>query len=247
MEFSQKELDKVQFSRKDRIKGIKIPTKLTNELAEDIGIHVGDGSLYKYNSGNLHYGFLYSGNVKEKEYIEHIIKLKKKLYDLSKIRKYMYGNELRFTFHSLALATFYSRVLGLPIGKKRFIDVPKIIKESTDEKIIASFLRGLIDTDFGLILRNQYGKIYPSLEGTSISKDLIISVSELFSRLNIPFSLSLDIRRFDKRTKKYYIINKIMIRGYKRINKVIRKIGFSNIKYKKRMMGLARFEFVDTL
>jgi hypothetical protein len=247
MKFTQKELDKVQFSRKDEIKGIKIPTKLTKELAEDIGIHVGDGSLYKYNSGNLHYGFLYSGNVLEKEYIEYIIKLKKKLYNLSKIRKYKYGNELRFIFHSLALATFYSNVIGLPIGKKRFIDVPNVIKENTDEKIITSFLRGLIDTDFGLILRNKYGKIYPSLEGTSISRDLIISVSELFSRLEIPFNLSLDIRRFDKRTKKYYVINKIIIQGYKRINKVIRKIGFSNTKYKKRMMGLGRFEFGGTL
>ena len=152
MEF---DLSQIKFSKKDLVKGIKIPAELTEDLAEDIGIHVGDGSLYSHGKPYGPYEFSYSGNILEKEYMDHIVKLKKKLYNINKIRKYIYKNELRVNFNSLAIATFYSKIVGLPIGKKKDIDVPDIIKNCSDKKITAAFLRGLIDTDFGLIARKN--------------------------------------------------------------------------------------------
>ena len=240
MEF---DLSQIKFSKKDLIKNIKIPLKLTEELAEDIGLHVGDGSLYSH--GKETYEFSYSGNIAEKEYMHYIIKLKKKLYNINKIRKYVYGNEFRVTFNSLAIATFYSNIIGLPIGKKNEIDVPGIIKNCKDKQIIIAFLRGLIDTDFCLAVRKRNGKYYPSLEGASASKNLIISLYKLFKKLGIESSLELDVNRFDNRVNKYYKINKIIIRKKDSLIKSLRTIKPHNKKYQNRIkkMGLWRFEF----
>lgn len=239
MEF---DLSRIRFSRKDLAKGIKIPIELTEELAEDIGIHVGDGCLYRHGENGT-YEFSYSGNIAEKDYMHHIIKLKKKLYNTSKIRKYTYGNEFRVNFNSLAMATFYSTIIGLPIGKKKNIDVPNVIKNCKDKKIVAAFLRGLIDTDFCLVLRNKYGKIYPTIQGTFASKNLVISLKKLLLKLRIKSNTELNIRTYHNKVNKYYEGHRISICGYERINHVIKKIGFNNGKYKKKIMGLARFEF----
>ena len=246
MEINQKtkkfDLSAVRYSRIDKLKRVRVPEKLDESLAEDIGIHVGDGCLFKHKGTNPRYEFLYSGNVSEKEYMEHIIKLKEMLYNVSRIRKYVYGNEMRFTFNSLAIATFYSKVLGLPIGKKRHIDIPEIIKNSDNINIKIAFIRGLIDTDFGLILRNtRWGK-YPSLVGVSISKNLIISVSKILSELRIPPCVEFDIKNYDKRTNKFYPQSRISLNGFKRVGLWLRIIRFNNkAKYKKRV-GLMGFE-----
>jgi len=241
MEF---DLSRVKFSRKDLIKGIKIPTELTEELAEDIGLHTGDGTLY-YHKDTKVYEFSHSGNIAEKDYMHYVIQLKRNLYNISKIRKCTYGNEFRFSFNSLALATFYSKVIGLPVGKKKDIDVPEVIKNCDDKKIIVAFLRGLIDTDFGLIARQNNGKFHPTLEGCSISQNLILSLQKLFTKIGIETSLELDKRRFHKKAQKYYCINKIIIRKKQSLINCLRIIKPNNGKYlaKINKVGPWRFEF----
>lgn len=240
MEFG---LSRIKFSKKDLAKGIKIPIGLTEELAEDIGIHIGDGSLYRHGEDGP-YEFSYSGNIAEKEYMHHIIKLKRKLYNASKIRKYVYGNEFRVNFNSLAMATFYSNIIGLPIGKKKDIDVPDMVKNCENKKIIAAFLRGIIDTDFSLIARKKSSKGYLALEGASASKTLIVSLYKLFKKLGIKSRLELDKNQFQNKVNKFYKINKIIIGKQDSIIKCFRVIKPHNDKYldKINKVGLWGFE-----
>ena len=42
------DISSIELSRKDVKKGIKLPAFLTSELAEDIGIHIGDGCMNIY-------------------------------------------------------------------------------------------------------------------------------------------------------------------------------------------------------
>ena len=226
------EINEVKFSKKDVKKDIRIPLKLNEQLAEDLGIHIGDGSLYKHGT-NGHYEFSYSGNILEKEYIHHVIRLKKELYNISKIRKYVYGNEFRVNFNSLAIATFYSKILGIPVGSKKDIDVPKVIKESKDKKIISSFIRGLVDTDFCFVFKGKWNN--PVLQAAFTSSNLVISLKKLFEILGIKSSIILNYKNFDKRTKKYYLSNYISVAGKKNVPNALRLIKPKNPKYKNKI------------
>ena len=211
------DLSNVRFSKRDKEKGINIPQYLTPEIAEDIGIQVGDGSMYYKTSKKCADAITVSSNYKELDYLEYVVKLKTKLYNFGKHKLLERKNERNLKFHSEAISTFYNSVFNLPIGKKDNVDIPSIIKNSQDEQIIISFIRGMVDTDFGLIKRIKYGKVYPTLEGSSKSKKLIDSISLIFKRFGIKH-YSCKEQVFDKRNGKTYTRYKIIINGFKRIS-----------------------------
>ena len=134
----------------------------------------------------------------------------------------------------------------MPIGKKKDIDVPNIIKNCEDKKIIAAFLRGIVDTDFCLALRKTNKGYNPSLEGASASKNLILSLYKLFKKLGIDSSLELDTIRFDKRVNKYYKINKIIIRKKTSLINSLKLIKSRNKKYQDRIKKMGPMEFEST-
>lgn len=226
---------KIVFSKRDEEKDITIPKYLTPELAEDIGIHIGDGSMYSKKGSKNANAITISSNINEIDYLKYVIDIKKRLYNLNKYRILERNNERNLRFHSLAISTFYNTIFNLPIGKKDDIDIPELIKNSKDQEIIISFVRGIIDTDFGLSGKNRHGKIYPCLEGSSKSKKLIKSIANIFDKLNINYYLEYDVNRFDKRTNKITIINKIILNGFKRINLFFRIVQPKNSKYIKKM------------
>jgi hypothetical protein len=228
----------IKFSRRDNEKGIIIPKTMTAELAEDIGIHLGDGSLYRSGSCKT-LEFMYSGHIKEKDHMMHIANLKKILYNIQKVSLRQVGNELRMRLYSYAVAMFYTKVIGFPIGSKNNIGIPNIIMKSNNKEVIAGFLRGLIDTDFSLVIRKRNNGPYPTLQASFASRKLIVDLQELFLKLDIKSSILLDIKRFHKIAQKVYIDNSIAIHGFKRVNQWINKIGFSNKpKFEKKIMGL---------
>lgn len=241
------DLSNIEFSRRDKEKGIIIPEILTSELAEDIGIHLGDGSLYR-KSGSNSPEFLYSGHIKEKDHMEHVVRLKNDLYNIKRVAWWQKRNELRVRLYSYAVAMFYTKIVGFPIGAKRHIGVPNIIMASNREEIIAGFLRGLIDTDFSLVIRNKNNNLYPTLQGSFASKKLVIDLQDLFMRLGIKSSIQLDGKRYHKKTKKTYVENVISIHGFKRVNLWLQKIGFNNkIKFKRKAMGLGGLSSISAI
>jgi len=227
----------VKFSHKDRKKGIKIPTKLTPKLAEDIGIHIGDGSLYLTGRNKKSPEFSCSCHVEEKDYFEEfVIPLKNKLFNLNKFKREQRGNEYKIRFYSLAVCTFYSRVFGLPIGKKsRIIDIPKLIINSHDKTILKSCIRGIVDTDFSLrFVKKKDTYSYPILTGGFASKMLVLSLENLFRQFNITSCVYKDNRR-DKRTNKIYPKSVIQISGKKNLGKFVNEIGFHNPKHLRKL------------
>ena len=69
------DLSKVEFSKKDINKNLKIPLTLTPELSYLIGIHIGDGTMniYKRDDGFNGYPIGYSGHlIDEKEFLRMI-------------------------------------------------------------------------------------------------------------------------------------------------------------------------------
>lgn len=237
------DLSKVRYSYWDKKKGIRIPNRLTEELAEDIGIHIGDGSLHYCNSAKSSTQIVLSSNVQELDYLDYVIALKKRLYNLNKFSIRENNNERDLVFHSIAIATFYNSVFNIPIGKKTYIGIPEIIKKSGNKKIIASCIRGIVDTDFYFCFNEYKGYFRPVLLGRFLSFNLVKDLSELFDFLGIENRVKFYHARPDKRFNKSWLSNVIRVYDYKKIGRFLKIVGFNNPKnIKKLELGPKKFE-----
>lgn len=167
------DLSSVSWSRNDEKRGVKLPKTLDPKLAEEIGIHIGDGTLPK----KKYYYSVRGGYNEESYYRTYLFKLYKEIYgiDLNFIKRY---DACGFEVSSKALYTFKSNALGLPVGEKMHrLAVPRIIFKSRDKEIFRAFLRGAFDTDgcvYAVPKRN-----YPRISITIKSKLLIEDMAKM--------------------------------------------------------------------
>ncbi len=240
MEF---DLSTIQMSRNDLKRGLRLPSGLTEALAEDIGIMVGDGHIGVHkNSSGINYQITVSGNAKtDFEYITKYIKsLKAMLYNLH-FKTHYTGktkSEIRLQLYSKGLLEFYKK-LGLPIGNKYTVRIPTLIRKS-DKNIKAAFARGLTDTDGYLRLKKlKNGKYYPRIKIVSASKQLIEDLKILLGELNFQCSTSYNLKSVHIKTHRESISHELYINGSKQVELWLKTIGFSNSKNNLR---LERFE-----
>ncbi len=228
------DLSKVEFSKWDNFFNIKIPTKLSNQLAYETGFHIGDGHLTiakrKDNNSNL-FHIVFSGNWKEEKdfYCEKISPLIFNLYNKKPHMRKDHKNTIRLYFNSQAVATFKNKVLGLPTGKKTGkIRVPKIIRDSPID-IRRNCLRGIMDSDFCLTFKKN-GK-YPNLsaEFPLSCKKLVGDIEDVLTDLNIGCCVSIGNKRDERyEPTKFYKQYKIDINGKTNLMKAVRYINFKN-------------------
>lgn len=121
---------------------VRIPSKLTEDLAYFIGVILGDGCI----TSKKYRIIIEKGN---KKYMETTLKkLFADLFDLS-LRITPYRNYWRMQVRNKALWTYLNKVFEIPRGKKtEEIRVPNVIKKET-LKIQNNFLAGVLDTDGG--------------------------------------------------------------------------------------------------
>ena len=116
------DLSEIKLSRKDIKRGLKFPIELNEELAEDIGIMIGDGCIGSYKNNNLTNNFIsVDGNsLNDQEYLlKYVSNLKSNLYNLNFKPLFKKNrNEMRIQLNSQGLVQFYTKVIGLPLGKK---------------------------------------------------------------------------------------------------------------------------------
>lgn len=210
------DITRINYSKYDLERSIKLPDKLTPELAEEIGMQFGDGFLSKKR-----YDYRLKGNPNdEKEYYQNYIKhLFKKLFNVEVNLKESY-NSYGFELRSKAIWEFKTKVLGIKPGKKYNIRLPEILKIKNVE-IVTAFIRGLFDTDGSLNFKTRYGyyKYYPSIELTLTSKELIKEVGEILSMLGFDPSVI-----FNKRYGRIFIYGIGALKRYEEL------IGWSSQK-----------------
>ena len=223
----------IAFSKYDIKRNIKLPKKITPELAELIGIVIGDGNIYmKNNRYELH---IYGDIKEDKEYHEKkILKLLDDLFNAktsSKIKHFKNGGCRKITFESKAITSFLTRVIGLNAGRKENIQIPKVITSGGD-KIIYNFIRGLADTDFTIKFKTRYRKknYYPIIIGHFGDKKLVYQLNKLFEKID--FHSHIEKRnRHNKDTGKSYEGYSVNIVGKENIDRWMRKIGFNNKRH----------------
>jgi len=174
---------KIELNKKDLEKGLKFPLEMSDELAELIGIHFGDGSMIK----RKHHGYRlqYSCNMSEKAYMGYIMNKFEELFNVS-LKLYERTNKSCFElyFLSKALCTFFNELLDVPYSPKKDLKIPeKILK---NKKYLISFLRGLFDTD-GCVTFQRIGKyVYPLVKITTKDRLFAEQISNSFKLLGIP-------------------------------------------------------------
>lgn len=168
----------ITYGKKDHLKNIKFPQEMTIELAEEIGIHLGDGCL----SFNRKY-FSVKTNKKERDYmLDFIFPLYKKLYNLD-LKLMELESVVGFEVYSQAFFDFKNKVLKIPYGNKvEKIFVPEEILKTKNKEIYRAFIRGLFDTD-GCAGVSRTKKDYPFLTFTIKSEKLIREVGDMLNKL----------------------------------------------------------------
>ena len=145
--------NKVISSWADIKRRIKIPLKMNKDLAEEIGIHIGDGNIYIYTDkgNNKSYHGSFTGDLND-EFLYHnkyIKNLMKKIYNIDLyILERKNKNSIESKYKSKAIIGFKYKVLNLPLGKKTNIQIPTQILKNNEFK--KRCIAGIIDTDFSI-------------------------------------------------------------------------------------------------
>ena len=195
----------IKLSKADGLKKIKFPKKMTPGLAEEIGIHLGDGFL-----SDKKYEYRLKGGKDEAEYYDIFINnLYKKLYNLD-VRIKEYESTYGFEVYSRAIWQFKVECLGISPGRKDSIKLPKILKIN-DKNILTAFIRGIFDTDGSVSFSNRYGlgKYYPTISISLKSEKLMLEIVEILTMLGFEPKLY--------RSKDYYPV--IHLNGYRKLAK----------------------------
>lgn len=221
--------------------------KITEELAELVGAHVGDGCLCD-NGRYKEYALL--GDLKEeKDYYEnHIVPLFNKIVvkpligEEITIKKYVSNNVCGIIVFNKTICDFYNK-LGMPYGRKTDIKIPK--RFLVDPSLTSSALRGLFDTDGCLSFeKNRTAKEpinkVPVIKLGTVSLDLAKQVFDVL--VSMGYSPGWKKPYKGKRDKNLcYVI--LVRRKRDVINFIERDIGFNNPKHKTKWEFYKKFGY----
>src|SRR3989344_2795029 len=134
---------------------IILPKNITEDLAEETGWHIGDGSMNFYNNRGKTKGlYQLRGHIEDdKDHYEKRVKpLFEKLFGVKlNIREMPSTRVVGFQLWNTDLVSFKEKI-GLSLGPKHNIEIPKIFLSNTNLK--KAVIRGIFDTDGGIYLEN---------------------------------------------------------------------------------------------
>lgn len=217
-------LSDVEFSSWDNRNKIKLPKSLTPELAEETGLHIGDGCLIITNKL---YMYSLRGHLKDDSrfYNNYISEIYRRTFNLDpKIRAW--PDVIGFQTFSKAIGTFKSRILKLPIGPKTEISIPEVF---FDKNLTSHVIRGIFDTDGCLDFekKSRDKPYYPRITISTTSKKLSEQVSEILSN-QLEFNISL--WKLSYKGNKWKPLYRVCTRGEKNLNDWFKRIGSNNPK-----------------
>jgi hypothetical protein len=195
----------------------KILCETSDNLAEIIGITIGDGSIYTIPNKSIFQVFI-GGNIKnEKQYLLGYIKpLFEKVFKL-KMNTKINGNEF-FVWKQSKDLVYTLNYYGLPSGnkKKNNISIPNWIMNDTN--FLKACIRGIVDTDGCLYPKNKTNR-YPTIWISSAIPNLRKSITLAFNELGINLS------RWKESRNDAYIDRKVDVIKY------YNEIKFNNTKH----------------
>ncbi len=207
------------------------PKKYSVDLAEETGIHIGDGFMNIYLHHNT-IAYVYTCHaIDDFEFSKYVETLMKKLYNLRPSYKRIQKNTLYLSYTKKNLILFKKKI-GLPLGIKDNIKIPKWIMDN--KKFQVACIKGIFATDGYLQFQKKYRNYpyYPQLKITSKSEPLINQINTILNNLDIKATIN-----YDKILINSHRPNRIWnvyIYGKKNLLRFVKLIGFSNPKHRKK-------------
>ncbi|MDD5253573.1 MAG: LAGLIDADG family homing endonuclease [Candidatus Nanoarchaeia archaeon] len=223
------DITRIKLDKIDKEKGLILPEKMTLELAEEIGLHIGDGSMNFYQNKKRMLGsYSLRGHIQDDKhhYLSRIAPLYQRLYNLKpRIREMPSTGVIGFQIWSNGLTNFKHQLLKLPLGKKENIKIPQFIYKH--KEYIPSIIRGVYDTDGTLYLEKKYNKLYPRIQINTVSNLLAEQLKKSLNQLDIRTTKYTQIRK----EKNWNNLHTISIRGEKMMDKFFNIIQPFNPKH----------------
>jgi DNA-binding transcriptional regulator WhiA len=211
---------------------MNFPSKISPELAEESGWHIGDGSMNNYNNrGKLTGFYQLRGHIEDdkEHYFQRIKPIFEKIYGVKvSIRDMPSTRVVGFQIWNNDLVKFKQK-LGLPLGKKFDIKIPSVLL--SDTKLKKAVIRGIFDTDGGIYLEKKNNKLYPRLHITTISLRLSEQLLTLFRELGLRATSYSQLYNKKFNRQRSYIIT---IRGEEMFHKFIKIISPKNPKHMRK-------------
>ncbi|MBI2547621.1 MAG: hypothetical protein HYW23_04225 [Candidatus Aenigmarchaeota archaeon] len=203
---------------------MEFPDKLNKNLAEFIGILLGDGSI----SNTYQYRVQITLNENEIEYRKHVIKTIRELFNLEPRVFFRKGERaVDIQLFNQKLIDFMINDIGLVTAPKwQRAVIPSTYLNTDLEKDI---LRGYFDTDGSVVLAKNNGTLYPRLEMKISPSPMQKSFIEILERTGIRFGVY-NIGRGKVR---------VQINGIKQIQKWMNQIGINNKNQSERLKKIA--------
>jgi len=223
-------MNSTKINSKKEIQEVTTPSNYSKKLAEETGIHIGDGfmNIYKKDYSSR---YVYSGHaIDDFEFSQYVKALMKKLYNLDPSRENTQKNTIMLHYSRKELVKFKNK-LGLPLGVKNNIKIPQWIMENRDFKIAC--VRGIFATDGSLLFQKKHRTVnyYPQLKMSSKSKVLINQINCILNELDIKSSVCCDKEISHRHPN---IIWLCFIYGRKNLQDFVKIIGFANPKHLKK-------------
>ncbi len=211
------------------MKVTQFPNEITDELAEESGWHIGDGSMNYYNRHGEKKGiYQLRGHIEDdrNHYLKRIKPIFKNLYgvDLS-LREMPSTRVFGFQIWSDDLVKFKEN-LGLPLGPKLSVEIPSVFLQNDNLK--ASIVRGIFDTDGCVSVIKKNNKLYPIIQLNTISHNLAVQLRDIFNELGLRATMHEQPENKERNKRKLYII---AIRGVVMFHKFINIIFSHNPKH----------------
>jgi hypothetical protein len=237
------DLSMIELSSNDRRRNLTLPAFLSVELAEFIGIMIGDGHLSLTKRSNyliktfIQSQIIISGNCEESQYLNHVCKLFTLLFNcMPKYRRDKRSKSVLLTVRSKGLLQFLNKICGVPTGRKTYtVQIPSLIKEA-DLPFKFAFLRGLADTDFSVCFKKKSirGHNYPVIKVSFASKKLVQDLEKLFCELGYSFCTCYDTLQSDIRFQPKPM-HQIYLNGKVNLLKWYMEIGFAQPKFNRKI------------
>jgi len=221
------EISNIPFSKTDEKRCVTLPSRLNVSLAEEIGIHIGDGSMGIYGNTSLYSlrGHLH----KDREFYDLFLKnLYERIFNIDvNLREWsdVYG----FQYGSKAIINFKQNVLCLPLGPKKSISIPAIL--FSKKKFLIACILGIFATDGNIYFEKKPSdSMYPRISINTISKPLAFQIEHILENL-LRFNLSVcEVKPFKPNWSTRY---DIVVRGHENFKKWIKIIGSNHPMHKK--------------
>ena len=219
------DVSSLDFSPQDVKRQLRLPKELDVSLAEEIGIHIGDGSLNRYKGRYLY--SLRGHRFDDEAYYRCFVPgLYKRLYN-ARVHIRTWPDVIGFQLGSKAIGQFKSDTLGLPLGKKGNVGIPSMIFSS--KEFLKCFLRGLFDTDGSLYFekKSKNKPYYPRISISTTSKKLHTQTRDILTDV---FGFNLSCWKIEHEQRNWKTLHRICVRGESNLNKWFAIIGSSNQK-----------------